>query len=184
MHPADGSRIATVASPEKLKAAMRRWATGVAVVTIRSGCEVRGVTVNSFTSVSLDPPLILVCLNRWVRTHYLLLAAQHFCVNLLSEEQRPLSERFAGRRPVDDFSDISQHQTANGAPVLAASLAWLDCRLIDTHAAGDHTIFIGLVLEAHTGGGGGPLLHHQGNYYTLIQDRAPSRNDDSSNSGR
>jgi len=167
MSRAYGGDAGAVASADQLKAAMRRWATGVAVVTMRSESELRGVTVNSFAFVLLDPPLILVCLNRWVRTHHALLATRRFCVNLLSEDQRALSDRFTERRLVDDFSGINHQFSAGVAPILDAGLTWLDCKLVDTHAAGDYTIFIGLVLQAHIGGEGTPLLHQAGNYHTL-----------------
>jgi flavin reductase (DIM6/NTAB) family NADH-FMN oxidoreductase RutF len=148
---------------------MRRWATGVTVVTTRSGGEVRGVTVNSFTSVSLEPPLILICLDTRARTHHLLLASRRFCVNVLGEEQQALSDRFAGRSGGEHgrFDDISHRATAWGGPILDTCLAWLDCELADAYPAGDHTIFIGLVRAAHVDGEGNPLLHHAGQYHRL-----------------
>jgi flavin reductase (DIM6/NTAB) family NADH-FMN oxidoreductase RutF len=159
----------TGASRDELRQAMRRWATGVTVVTVRCGEEVRGVTINSFTSVSLDPPLVLICIDRRARTHHLILASQRFCVNILGEGQQALSDRFAGRRPGEQavFDDCSRETTPGGLPVLDGSLAWLDCRLIDTHAVGDHTLFIGLVSHAHCAGDGRPLLYVAGQYRQL-----------------
>jgi flavin reductase (DIM6/NTAB) family NADH-FMN oxidoreductase RutF len=157
------------ASREDLRQAMRRWATGVTVVTVRSGDEMRGVTINSFTSVSLEPPLVLICIDRRARTHHLILASQRFCINILDEGQQALSDRFAGRRPGEHavFDDCSRTSTPGGLPVLDGSLAWLDCRLVDTHAVGDHTIFIGLVGHAQAPGEGGPLLYFSGGYRQL-----------------
>lgn len=156
------------AGREEMRQAMRRWSTGVAVVTLRLGDEVRGVTVNSFTSVSLVPPLVLICLDSHARTHDLLLAARRYCINILAEDQPLLSDRFAGRRPGEHgrFDDCSTRESPAGLPVIDGCLAWLDCRLVDLHPAGDHTIFIGLVTHAEHAGGR-PLLYHSGQYRRL-----------------
>jgi flavin reductase (DIM6/NTAB) family NADH-FMN oxidoreductase RutF len=172
MSQGEATAAGVPASADELKATMRRWATGVGVVTIRSGAEVRGVTVNSFTSLSLAPPLISICLDRRARTHHLLLAGQHFCVNLLSEAQQSLSDQFAGRRSADhgDFSAISSRQTASGCPILDDCLAWLDCEIYTIYPAGDHTIFVGLVRATATGAEANPLLHHAGRYHRLADN--------------
>jgi flavin reductase (DIM6/NTAB) family NADH-FMN oxidoreductase RutF len=153
---------------EDMRQAMRRWSTGVAVVTLRAGEELRGVTVNSFTSVSLEPPLVMICLDRRARTHDLLLASRRYCINILAADQQVLSDRFAGRRPGEHgrFDDCSQRQSPAGLPMLDSCLAWLDCRLVDLHPAGDHTIFIGLVTHAEHADGT-PLLYHGGQYRAL-----------------
>jgi flavin reductase (DIM6/NTAB) family NADH-FMN oxidoreductase RutF len=157
------------ASREALRQAMRRWTTGVTVVTVRCGQEARGVTINSFTSVSLEPPLVLISIDGRSRTHHLILAAQRFCINILDERQQALSDRFAGRRPGEHalFDDCSRAATPGGLPILDDSLAWLDCRLVDTHAVGDHTLFIGLVSAAHSAETGQPLVYHAGQYRQL-----------------
>lgn len=169
MHAQGEGQTDEVASRDDLRAVMRRWSTGVTVITMRLGDEMRGVTVNSFTSVSLEPPLILFCLDRRARTHHLLLASEHFCINLLSSEQAALSDRFAGRRSHEhgDFSDISHAQTQAGAPILDGCLAWLDCRLQTAYPAGDHTLFLGLVRAAQTAADEAPLLYHAGAYHRL-----------------
>lgn len=160
------------ASREALRQAMRRWTTGVTVVTVRCGREARGVTINSFTSVSLAPPLVLIAIDGRSRAHHLILAAQRFCITILEERQQTLSDRFAGRRPGEHvlFDDCSRMATPGGLPVLDGGLAWLDCRLVDTHAVGDHTLFIGLVTAAESAEVGQPLVYHAGRYRRLPRD--------------
>jgi flavin reductase len=157
------------AERDALRQVMRRWTTGVTVVTVRGGLETRGVTINSFTSISLEPPLVLISIDHRARTHHLILASGQFCINLLDERQRALSDRFAGRRPGEHarFDDCSRQATPGGLPLLDDSLAWLDCRLYDTHAVGDHTLFIGLVVAAGTAEAGRPLVYHAGEYASL-----------------
>jgi flavin reductase (DIM6/NTAB) family NADH-FMN oxidoreductase RutF len=164
-----GQRDQAGASREVLRQVMRRWTTGVTVVTVRCGQETRGVTINSFTSVSLEPPLVLICIDRRARTNHLILASERFCINILDERQQVLSDRFAGRHPGEHarFDDCSRQETPGGLPALDGSLAWLDCRLFDTHAVGDHTIFIGLVVAASTADVGQPLIYQAGHYRRL-----------------
>jgi flavin reductase (DIM6/NTAB) family NADH-FMN oxidoreductase RutF len=153
-------------SRELLLRVMRRWATGVTVVTLRAGDQLRGMTVNSFTSVSLDPPQVLVCIDKRARCHDLALGAGRYCVNILSAEQEPLSERYAGRRPAEhaDFADSSGRTTALGAPVLDGALAYLDCRVVAAVDGGDHTVLIASVDAAEVLADGQPLLFLDGRY--------------------
>ena len=148
-----------------LRNALGQFATGVTVVTAHDGGEVHGMTANSFTSVSLDPPLVLVCVDRRNRTHELLPRAGRFAVNVLSEEQEAVSRHFAGKRvdPPPFRLDLS---AAAKSPILAGVLAWFDCALWQTYDGGDHSIFVGRV-EAFEARGGRPLLFFQGAYGRL-----------------
>jgi flavin reductase (DIM6/NTAB) family NADH-FMN oxidoreductase RutF len=128
--------------------------TGVTVVTARVGKgDPVGLTVNSFTSVSLDPPLVLVCIDRASDSHDPILAAGSFAVNILSSAQSALARRFAGDPASGRFDGVAWHAGAGDAPVLSGVAAWLACTLDAAHAAGDHTILVGRVDAAGLGDG-------------------------------
>ncbi len=154
--------------------AMRSWATGVAVLTLTAEGETRGITVNSFTSVSLHPPLILVCIARRSRIHDVLLRASRFCINVLASDQQDLADHFAGRGS-DDTHRLTYDVSRRATPVLPGCLAHLDCALVAAHAAGDHTIVVAAVEEVEIGGGEDPLLYFGGRYESLAAglDAAP-----------
>ena len=136
------------ASTDAFLAAMRRFATGVAIVTTTHEGRVHGFTANAFASVSVDPPTVLICVNRSARAHPLIAASQHFCVNLLALEQRALAERFAGGDPVQRFDGVAYHAGPTGSPILEGSLAHVDCTLGEELSAATHTIFLGTVVDA------------------------------------
>jgi len=148
---------------------MRQWATGVTLVTATDAHGPHGMTVSSFTSVSLDPPLILVALERGARTHQMVEDVGHFAVVILRAEQRELAERFAGG--VDDggsrFEGVAYDLTAGGAPVPSDPLAYLDCQVVEAHPAGTHTVFLGLVTDGRAARAGSPLLYYNRNYRRL-----------------
>jgi flavin reductase (DIM6/NTAB) family NADH-FMN oxidoreductase RutF len=118
--------------------------------------------------VSLDPPLVLICIDGRARTHDLLRACGRFCVNVLHAGQGHLCARFSGRHADGhgEFADCSHSSAAGGAPVLDACLAYLDCRVVGTLPHGDHTIFIGLVEDARVGGDKDPLIFFRGRFGT------------------
>lgn len=127
-----------------LREVMARYPTGVTVVATRDDqSRMIGLTVNSFTSVSLEPPLVLVCVSREASSHDPLLAAEGFTVSVLSERQSDLAERFALAPPEGRFDQVDWVQAPSGHPVIAGSAAWLDCRLQEVIPAGDHTILLG-----------------------------------------
>ncbi|MBI3741421.1 MAG: flavin reductase [Chloroflexi bacterium] len=132
---------------------MRRFATGVAILTVRDGDHLHGMTANTFTSVSLDPILILVCIQRVNETHQHVTRVGHFALNILSANQRELAQRFAKQSPMpaEPFGDILYHRENTGAPILDDCIAYLDCRVVGSHEAGTHTIFIGAVQAAGFG---------------------------------
>lgn len=157
------------ADPDQLRQAMRLWATGVAVVTSKHEEEVVGMTVSSFTSVSLIPPQVLVALAQATRTHVLVKNSRSFGVTVLRSDQQQLSDRFAGRLPDegDRFSGLEQFTLVSGVPLLKDGVAHFDCRVIATFTSGTHTIFIGSVLAARGDLQGEPLLYFNRQYKKL-----------------
>ncbi|MFQ5860707.1 MAG: flavin reductase family protein [Dehalococcoidia bacterium] len=136
-------------SPDGLRVAMSRLATGVTVISsLDAGDVPHGMTANAFTSVSLAPPLVLVCIGRHRNSHRLVRERGQFGVNILAAEQRGIAEYFA-RDEQDRTGDVQVpfRQTALGVPAIEGSLAFLACRVVATHDYGDHTIFVGQVEE-------------------------------------
>lgn len=138
------------------------FATGVTVVTTRSadGTPV-GFTASAVSSLSLDPLLLLVCVDRGGETLHHLEAAGGFAVNVLAAGQEEVAMRFAGRAREDRFAGLATGEAETGSPLLAGSLAWLDCALHDVLEGGDHSIVLGRVLACGAGEGE-PLLYYRG----------------------
>ena len=158
--------------------AMGAFATGVTIITVDQDGdgEIHGMTANAFTSVSLDPPLILVCVDQRARTHAHLHARKRFGINVLSSGQRAISEYYA-RSSDGSKSNAHQHaeeagasfeRTAHGTPVLQGALAYLECRLRSAQPAGDHTIFIAEVEHVEVREGE-PLLYFRSQYRAIDQ---------------
>jgi flavin reductase (DIM6/NTAB) family NADH-FMN oxidoreductase RutF len=145
---------------------MGRFASGVTVVTAQTAdLKPSGMTVSAFSSLSLEPPLILVCIDQRASIHSLLLEGRHFAVNVLTEEQEVLSRRFASRDG-DRFSGTGYKDGATGVPVLDDVLAAIECRVVHTYSGGDHTIVVGEVEYAILGEGK-PLAYFRGGYAGL-----------------
>lgn len=159
------------ADPEALRRAMRQWATGVAIVTATHNGISHGMTVSSFTSVSLTPPQVLISLAQNTRTHALVRESRAFGVTLLAQGQEALSDRFAGRTPDDQdrLAGLNTFTLETGAPLLEGGLAHFDCRVIATFASGTHTLFIGAVLAAQSQPQADPLLYYDRAYRRLAQ---------------
>jgi flavin reductase (DIM6/NTAB) family NADH-FMN oxidoreductase RutF len=155
------------ATPAEFRKALGYFATGVTVITVDYEGEIQGMTANAFASVSLDPLLVLVCVDQRARTHAHLHARKRFGVNILSQTQRRISEYYA--RTVRTHEEAEREagarfeRTAHGTPVLQGALAYLECRLHTAQNAGDHTIFIAEVEDVvvHEGD---PLLFFRGEY--------------------
>lgn len=147
------------------RAVMGRFATGVTVVTTTQGTRRVGITVNAFASVSLDPPLVLICIDHASRVHDILLESGIFAVNMLSNDQEELSSCFAGNSDYRyaSFCGAASHTEITGAPVLDDSLGFVDCRIVDVYPGGDHSIILGRV-EAAGDGEGKPLLYYRSRY--------------------
>jgi flavin reductase (DIM6/NTAB) family NADH-FMN oxidoreductase RutF len=151
------------------------FATGVTVVTTSVDSVLHGMTANAFASVSLDPLLVLVCVDREAGMHGLLPEADHFAVTILSAEQETDSVHFASsRRPQgrDQFDDVAWHHApVSGCPVLSRGVAYVDCRVTEQHPGGDHTIFLGEVVDLEIlRADADPLLWFGGGYRRLVTD--------------
>ena len=153
-----------------LRDALGCFATGVTVVTcLDSNGKPAGITVNSFTSVSLDPPLLLVCVKKTANSAPALIAASHFAVNVLHTGQQPASIRFATRAE-DRFGATPWSCGEAGAPILKDSLCVFECERHALHDGGDHHMLIGEVVKASFDAGLDPLLYFRGRYRRLHFD--------------
>jgi flavin reductase len=155
----------------EFRQAMGCFATGVTIITVgldgEVHGEVHGMTANAFASVSLDPALVLVCVDHTASTHALLHAKKRFGINVLGEDQRVISEYYANPERTHARAEAEAgarfDRTQHGTPILSGSLAYLECRLQSAHDAGDHTIFIAQVEDVVVRQGG-PLLFFRGEY--------------------
>jgi len=145
--------------------ALGQFATGVTVITVKGPEWLHGMTANAFTSVSLDPPLVLVCIDKRNRTHSLIQEVGKFGVSVLAEDHENVSRHFAGARELP--IDVTFIEEGLGTPVIKESLAWLDCTVWRAYDGGDHTIIVGKV-EALDAPGGKPLIFFQGAYRRLV----------------
>lgn len=154
--------------PKELRRAFGMFATGVLIVTTRAGDRVHGMTANSFTSVSLDPPLVLICIDHRASIKEALNDHGHYGLSVLAQDQQHLSRHFSsrGNEPLDvDFEDLA------GLPVVEGALAQFACRITQASDAGDHLIYIAEVT-GYRHGPGEPLLYFGGGYKQLHQPQA------------
>ena len=150
-------------SKDEFRAALARFPSGVTVVTSRDAeGRLHGITVSAFSSVSLAPPLVLVCIERETGSHHALSETENFVVNILGEGQEELSNRFASRLE-DKFGGVAHRPGLGEIPVLEAALVALECRMAYRHAGGDHTIFVGEIERAHVRDDK-PLVYWHGDY--------------------
>ncbi|HEY7961471.1 MAG TPA: flavin reductase family protein [Solirubrobacteraceae bacterium] len=157
-------------SGQEFRAALGAFATGVTVITTRGEEHAYGMTANAFSSVSLDPPLVLVCTRTLSDGCELILRNGVFAVNILAAHQEPVSRFFSNKdrpRGRDSFRDVAHHSAASGAPILDGAAAFLDCRLHVAHEAGDHHVLVGEVIELGVAPDAEPLLFHGGRYRLL-----------------
>ncbi len=152
---------------------MGAFATGVTIITVDLEGEVHGMTANAFTSVSLDPMLVLVCVDHSTRTHAHLHAKKRFGINVLCEDQRAISEYYARPERTHEHAEAEAgarfERTPHGTPVLEGALVYLECRLQSAQEAGDHTIFIGEVEDVVLREGE-PLLFFRGKSRKMGQE--------------
>jgi 4-hydroxyphenylacetate 3-hydroxylase, reductase component len=154
---------------EEFRQACGRFANGVTIATVLDAQGTpHGLTVSSFTSVSLDPPLILICLGHAVTAIENFRAASNFGINILAGDQQHLSERFA-RKGEDRFEGIAWYAGSTGVPLLPEVLAAIECAVEQRVAAGDHDIFVARMVRARIAGGE-PLVHFRGCYRRLALD--------------
>ncbi len=163
-------------NPDHFKEVMRCWVAGVTVVTSRLGDQLHGCTANSFTSVSLTPPLVTVTLAKRLHTYQMIHQSRVFAVNILGEDQAETSTRFAGtstRSGVhvpegnERFEGEPYRAEVTGAPILERAIAFVDCRLVDEHHLGDNVILIGQVEEGRVQNSNAPLIYSNRQYWKL-----------------
>ncbi len=152
--------------PDEFRRLLGHFASGVTIVTT-SDADARptGLTVSAFASLSLDPPLVLVCVAHKSQSYPALRDGGRFAVNVLGTGQEALSRRFATTR-LDKFDAVPYRLSGRGLPLLEGALAWLECATVAAHDEGDHTIFVGRV-EGGEAGAGQPLLYYRGQYQHL-----------------
>ena len=167
-------------SANDFRKAMGCFATGVTIITVDQEGEVHGMTANAFTSVSLNPPMVLVCVDHRARTHAHLQARKRFGVNVLSADQQAISEYYARSDEAHQHAEVAGARfarTKHGTPVLEDALAYLECRLHKAQSAGDHTIFIAEVEHVEVREGE-PLLYFRSQYRDIaasLELRASSK---------
>ena len=159
---------------DAFKRVLAHWASGITVVTCRREGGIHGMTASAFTSVSLDPPLVSVCVACHNKTHQYLLEQRAFGVHVLRADMQEISNRCAGflGEEAHWLLDLSHHTEVTGAPILDEALAWMDCSLWQAYDGGDHTIFVGEIQagEACEAQVGGPLLWFNRGYRRLAED--------------
>lgn len=154
--------------PNTFRTALARFASGVTIVTTRGADGVDyGMTATSFASVSLEPPLVLVCIDHAATMSGPLERADHFAVHLLGADQEDLSRSFARKEATDKFDGHEVRRGSGRVPILGDALARIECRVHARHRAGDHTIVVGEVLECALGADAEPLLYFRGAYRRL-----------------
>lgn len=157
---------------KEFRSALGAFATGVTVITSQSGDRSYGMTANAFTSLSLDPPLVLICVIGGTEGFRTIEENGVFAVNVLGADQEPISRYFSSKerpRGREAFREISHRNGASGSPILDGVAAYLECRLTAQHPAGDHVIFIGEVQALGVDPNVAPLLFHHGKYRLLSQ---------------
>ncbi len=157
--------------PDLFRQVLGRFATGVTIVTVCKDNVKHGMTANAFSSVSLDPPLIVVSVDKQADMHGMLMESDAFCVNILAQHRRQWSDWWAGKAPkdADQFTDIPCSTRATGSPVLDDCLGFIDCNIWARYDAGDHTLFVGEVQEASVTDDADmkPLLFFASKYHKL-----------------
>ena len=167
--PVPAERRERLSEQTALREVMAQFATGITVLTA-GGTSAHGMTANAFSSVSLDPPMVLCCVSRAARMHESILAAGTFAVSILADDQRDLAKHFADwRRPrgMAQFDAVDWFEgPSTGSPLLAGCLAWVECSLSQIYDGGDHSIFVGSVLNSVRGPArGGSLVFYGGGYH-------------------
>lgn len=149
---------------------MARFATGVSVVGARHGPFLAGMTANAIASISIDPPLMMASISRKAETHGAIIGSHAFSISILAADQQGLAECFA--RPttaskLTGFCGAAWHEAETGSPILEGALAYFDCRLLERHDGGDHTLFIGEIVAAGYREDAEPLLWYASGYRRL-----------------
>ena len=162
--------MSTTLDAEQLRRVMAHWTTGVAVVTSSDETGPRGATTNALTSLSLDPLLMLVCLDRASNTLEAVRTSGRFGINVLAADQEEIARRFATKASGHEKLAGVANEPVAGVPVLGGVVAWLVCELERELDGGDHVILLGRPLEAGSDPEAVPLLFYGGRYHTLVRD--------------
>ncbi len=159
-------------TPDQYKDALRLFAAGVTIVTIKSGDDTHGLTVSAFASVCPEPPLVAIIIDSGHRAHEMLdREGATFAVNVLGSDQEVISNRFAYVKDKDRFAEGDWRTAATGAPVLRDAITWMDCTVHSKHRAGTHTIFVGEVQQSRVPGEEHPpLVYWNRGYLEIAQD--------------
>jgi flavin reductase (DIM6/NTAB) family NADH-FMN oxidoreductase RutF len=154
---------------DKLRMVMRQWASGISVVTTRYNNIDHGMTVSSFSSVSIEPQRVAISLMKNSRTHDFVVESKMFGITILSETQKEVSKIFAGQIPETEnrFDGIETWALVTGSPLLKDGLAFLDCQMAEVYDFGSNSLFIGEVVAAEVGNGGRPLIYFDQQYHLL-----------------
>ncbi len=157
------------AEQDQLRFVMRQWTTGVSIVSTQYQANQHGMTVSSFTSVSLEPQVVTISLTKSARTHDMILNAGIFAITILSDDQQSISELFAGNasESEDRFEGLETLTLATGAPVIKGGLVFLDCEVIAGHDFGTNSLIIGEVIATKVGESGKPLIYYDQRYHKL-----------------
>ena len=155
-----------VIDSQELRRILGHFVTGVTVITTKdtNGAPF-GLTANAFTSLSLNPPLVLICVDKGAQCYSCFVESNIFVINFLHEDQQEISRRFA-TKGVDKFAGLNWHQGAHGVAVLDGAIGHLECKIVQSHEGGDHTIVVGEVLHG-AASHDRPLLFFQGKYHRL-----------------
>jgi flavin reductase (DIM6/NTAB) family NADH-FMN oxidoreductase RutF len=157
--------------PDLFRGTLSYWSSGVTVVTSRRGKDVRGMTASAVCSVSLDPPLVLVCIDKTAIMHDFVEQSRVFALNILARDQEDVSRACATRKVEESrrLEGIPYHDEATGSPILDGAIGFLDCTVEAALPGGDHTIFVGRV-EAAGARDGEPLVYFRGAYRRIADD--------------
>jgi flavin reductase (DIM6/NTAB) family NADH-FMN oxidoreductase RutF len=171
-----GSEGALSIDPNEFRGIIGRFATGVTVVTAAHDGRFHGMTANAVTSVSLEPPMLLVCVAKTAHAHALITQSRAFAVNILGEEQEAVSSLFAQRSEPEAGRLQGAGFTigGTGSPLLDDCAAYLECRVTEVFEGGDHSIFLGEVVAESIGNDGAPLVFFRGRYRSLSDEPPPS----------
>jgi flavin reductase (DIM6/NTAB) family NADH-FMN oxidoreductase RutF len=163
----EGQQAATTMEEAEFRRVLGHLASGVTVVTsaVPEG-PAHGLTATAVTSLSLDPPLVLVCVDRAADTRGAIQSSGAFAINVLGEDDEGLARRFATYPVEEKFEGVAYREESTGSPILGRALAWIDCRLRHVYEGGDHEIFVGEVVACDAREGS-PLLYFRGGYGRL-----------------
>ena len=163
------------AERQRLRDLMAQFATGVTVVAARHGPLLAGMTANAIATISIDPPILMASIALKAETHIAIVGSHAFAASVLADDQQALAECFSQPTTavkLTRFCDAAWHEAETGSPILEGALAYFDCRLLERHAGGDHTLFLGEIVAAGFRNDAAPLLWY-GSRYRRLSPEAP-----------